>query len=143
MYNMLERAIDRDVLPYCRDASIAVFPYSTLAHGLLTAKYPEDHRFGERDLRPQLPVFAGASFARNLVIARRLADLAKRSGLTATQLALAGTLAQPGITAALTGPKEPEHIEERAAAADRSLSPDELREIDTLLAGTLTPKEVA
>ena len=63
--------------------------------------------------------------------------------MTATQLALAWTLAQPGITAALTGPKKPEHIEESAVAADRSLSPDELREIDALLAGTLTPKEVA
>lgn len=51
MYNMLERTIERDVLPYCRAAGIAVFPYSTLAHGLLTAKakYADDHRFGERD----------------------------------------------------------------------------------------------
>jgi aryl-alcohol dehydrogenase-like predicted oxidoreductase len=55
--------------------------------------------------------------------------------MTAAQLALAWTLAQPGITAALTGPKTPEHIEESAAAAGRSLAPDELREIDTLLAG--------
>jgi hypothetical protein len=134
MYSMLERSIERDVLPYCRDAGIAVFPYSTLAHGLLTAKYPDDHRFGEKDLRPQLPVFAGASFARNLALARRLADLAKRLGMTATQLVLALTLAQPGITAALTGPKKPEHIEESAAAAERSLSPDARREIDALLA---------
>jgi len=135
MYNMLERGIERDMLPYCREARIAVFPYSTLAHGLLTAKYADDHRFGERDIRPQLPVFAGASFARNLAIARRLADLAKRFGMTVTQLVRAWTLAQPGITAALTGPKKPEHIEESAAAADRSLSPDELREIEALLAG--------
>ena len=59
---------------------------------------------GTRDLRPQLPVFAGASFARNLGIARRLAELAARLGMTVTQLVLAWTLAQPGITAALTGP---------------------------------------
>jgi aryl-alcohol dehydrogenase-like predicted oxidoreductase len=135
MYNMLERTIERDVLPFCRQASIAVFPYSTLAHRLLTAKYADDHRFGEKDLRPQLPVFAGASFARNLAIAPRLADLAKRLGVTATQLTLAWTLAQPGITAALTGPKKPEHIEESAAAADRSLSAEALREVDALLAG--------
>jgi aryl-alcohol dehydrogenase-like predicted oxidoreductase len=135
MYNMLERGIERDVLPYCREAGIAVFPYSTLAHGLLTAKYADDHRFGERDIRPQLPVFAGENFARNLAIARRLADLAKRLGITVTQLVLAWTLAQPGITAALTGPKKPEHIEESAAATDRSLSPDELRETEALLAG--------
>jgi aryl-alcohol dehydrogenase-like predicted oxidoreductase len=133
MYNMLERGIERDVLPYCRDAGIAVFPYSTLAHGLLTAKYAADHRFGERDLRPQLTVFAGARFARNLGIARRLADLAARFDMTATQLVLAWTLAQPGITAALTGPKTPGHIEESAAAADRTLSPDELREVDAVL----------
>src|SRR5262245_49946975 len=135
MYNMLERGIERDVLPYCREAGIAVFPYSPLAHGLLTAKYADDHRFGERDLRPQLPVFAGASFARNLAIARRLAELAKRFGITSTQRALSWTLAQPGITAVLTGPKKPEHIEESAAAADRTLSPDELREIGARLAG--------
>jgi aryl-alcohol dehydrogenase-like predicted oxidoreductase len=141
MYNMLERSIERDVLPYCRQASIAVFPYSTLAHGLLTAKYADDHRFGEKDLRPQLPVFAGESFARNLAIARRLADLAKHLGMTATQLTLAWTLAQPGITAALTGPKKPEHIEESAAAAGRSLSADTLREIDALLEGADHPKE--
>ena len=54
MYNMLERGIERDVLPYCREAGIAVLPYSTLAHGLLTAKYADDHRFDERDIRPQL-----------------------------------------------------------------------------------------
>jgi aryl-alcohol dehydrogenase-like predicted oxidoreductase len=141
MYNMLERSIERDVLPYCREAGIAVFPYSTLAHGLLTAKYADDHRFGEKDLRPQLPVFAGASFARNLALARRLADLAKRLDMTGTQLVLGWTLAQPGITAALTGPKKPEHIEESAAAADRPLSADALREIDALLAGARTSEE--
>ena len=135
LYNMLERGIERDVLPYCREAGIAVFPYSTLAHGLLTAKYTDDHRFGERDMRPQLPVFTGASFARNLAIARRLAELAKRLGRSVTQLVLAWTLAQPGVTAALTGPKKPEHIEESAVAADRKLSPAELREIEALLAG--------
>ena len=64
---MLERGIERNALPYCREAGIAVFPYSTLAHGLLTAKYADDHRFGERDMRPQLRIFAGASFPRNLV----------------------------------------------------------------------------
>jgi aryl-alcohol dehydrogenase-like predicted oxidoreductase len=135
MYNMLERGIERDILPYCREAGIAVFPYSTLAHGLLTAKYADDHRFGERDMRPQLRVFAGSSFGRNLGIARRLADLAQRRGMTATQLVLAWTLAQPGITAALTGPKTPEQIEESAAAADRALSPDDLRAIEAMLAG--------
>jgi aryl-alcohol dehydrogenase-like predicted oxidoreductase len=86
-------------------------------------------------MRPQLPVFTGASFARNLAIARRLAELAKRLGLSVTQLVLAWTLAQPGVTAALTGPKKPEHIEESAVAADRKLFPAELREIEALLAG--------
>jgi aryl-alcohol dehydrogenase-like predicted oxidoreductase len=133
MYNMFEREIEKDVLPFCRKAGIAVFPYSTLAHGLLTGKYAPDHRFGERDIRPQLRVFSGANFARNLAIAKRLAGMAGDMGLTSTQLVLAWTLAQPGITSALTGPKKPEHIEDSAGAADVVLTEEQLRSIDAVL----------
>ena len=53
--------------------------------------------------------------------------------MTVTERVLTWTLAQPGITAALTGPKTPGHIAESAAAADLALSPDALRGVDALL----------
>ena len=112
-----------------------MFPYSTLAHGLLTAKYADDHRFGERDIRPQLRSSPARTSRGTSRSPGRLAGLATAFGMTVTQLVLAWTLAQPGITAALTGPKKPEHIEDSAAAADRALSPDELRDIEAALAG--------
>lgn len=132
-YHMLRREIEDRILPYCRERGIGVLCYGPLAHGLLTGKYGPDTRFPEDDWRHGSALFRGEPFRRNLAVVERLAEVAASAGCTLPQLAVAWTLANPDVDAAIAGAREPWHIEETAAAADIDLEADVLERIDLVL----------
>ncbi len=121
-YNRLQREIEADVLPWCRTHQVSIVAYEPLAMGLLTGKFSRNHVFAEGDWRRQSPLFMGEAWAKNLDEVDRLRLVAKAFGCSVAQLAVAWTIAQPGVTAALCGAKQPEQIRDTAQAmflADR------------------------
>jgi len=130
VYNMLNRGIEREVIPACRDEGIGLVVFSPLAQGLLTGKYrsgepvPTDSR-GSRN--------QGMVRAENLARVDRLRPIAEQAGLPLGHLALAWILRLPEITAALVGATRPEQVRENAAAAEIKLTPDVLAAIDEAL----------
>ena len=133
-YNMLQREIERDLVPWCRERGIAVCVYWPLLKGLLAGKLPRDFVFQPGDGRAKYPMFQGREWVRNQDLLDELRAIAAAGGHTVAQLVINWTIHQPGITAALCGAKRPEQIRETAGAMGWRLMTDESRRIDTALA---------
>lgn len=132
-YNMLERQIEADLLPYCRRHGIAVLAYSPLARGLLTGKYGLDAQFPSGDSRAQDPRFQPDALRRHLKVVEGLRAIAEELGRTVAQVAFRWVLDQPGITVGLWGARRPGQITEAAGAVGWRLSDEQLARIDSLL----------
>lgn len=134
VYHMFRRGIEERVLPYCLEHGIGVLVYGPLAHGLLSGKYGPDTKFPEDDWRSKSDVFRGEAYRRNLDVVERLRVFAEGRGFSLVQLAVAWTLARPGVDSAIVGARDAQQISETARAAEIDLSSDELEEIDGILA---------
>jgi aryl-alcohol dehydrogenase-like predicted oxidoreductase len=132
-YNVLQRQIEADTLPWCQRHSVAVLVYWPLVKGLLAGKLRRDETFAN-DSRRKYPMFQGEEYQKNLDLVDELARIAAASGHTAVQLAIAWTIQRPGITAALCGAKRPEQLRETAGAAGWKLTAGELARIEEAVA---------
>ena len=119
-YNMLQRDIESDVLPWCIDHDVSVLAYEPLALGLLTGKFTADHVFAESDWRRNSPLFQGEAWHKNLDLVDKLRPIADDLGRSMAAMVVAWTMHQKGITAALCGAKRPEQIRDTATALEIS-----------------------
>ncbi|HEX4100150.1 MAG TPA: aldo/keto reductase [Pseudonocardiaceae bacterium] len=133
-YHLFRREIEDEVLPYSREHDIGVLVYGPLAHGLLTGTMTEKTTFARDDWRSNSAVFTGATYRHNLAVVRALESFAAEGGMTVSQLAIAWTLANPAVHVAIVGARQPNHVQDSLAAADISLSNDDLAAIDKIMA---------
>jgi aryl-alcohol dehydrogenase-like predicted oxidoreductase len=142
-YNLFNRAVEEDVLPYCREQDIGTLVYGPLSHGLLSGRF-DPSTLDENDWRRGHEPFAGEALERNLGAVERLTEFAEQRGCTLPQLAVAWVLAQPGLHVAITGARRPAHVEGIAPGAEIHLSDDELAQIEELTSAArawgLTPE---
>jgi aryl-alcohol dehydrogenase-like predicted oxidoreductase len=138
-YNMLQRQIEADTLPWCRRHGASVLVYWPLLKGLLAGRLARDHVFSESDSRRKYPMFHGEEWLKNHDLIDRLRPIAAESGHTVAELVINWTIRQPGITAALCGAKRPEQIRETAGGSGWKLTEDQLARIDRALAERGTP----
>lgn len=132
-YNLFRRDIEEEILPYCHEHRIGVLVYGALAHGLLGGNYTQQTTFASNDWRSKSALFRGEPFKRNLAVVDRLKRVADRRGITVSQLAVAWVLANSAVDVAIVGARHPQQLKQTAAAADVSLSPEILHEIDQIL----------
>jgi aryl-alcohol dehydrogenase-like predicted oxidoreductase len=132
-YNMLQRQIEQDTLPWCKAQEIAVLVYWPLMKGLLAGKLPRDHVFPKDDGRAKYPMFQGDEWEKNQDFVDSLRQIARDAGCTVAQLAVHWAIQQPGITAALCGAKRPDQIRETAAAMQIGLSDAHWRQLAALI----------
>lgn len=128
-YNMLQRQIEADLVPYCTERGISLCAYWPLLKGLLAGKLPRDYVFEPGDGRAKYPMFQGDEWQRNQDLLDDLKRIAASADKTVAQLVVQWTIAQPGITSALCGAKRPPQILESAAALQSQLTTEELRQI--------------
>ncbi|HEV7787877.1 MAG TPA: aldo/keto reductase [Pseudonocardia sp.] len=133
-YHLFRRDIEGEVLPYCREHNVGVLVYGPLAHGLLSGTMSENTRFPSDDWRATSPVFTGEGYRDNLAVVAALEKFAADRGMTASQLAIAWTLAHPAVHVAIVGTRRADHIQDSLAAAEISLSGGDLAEIDAIMA---------
>ena len=133
-YNLLDREIEADVLPFCQEQGIGVLAYAPLGQGLLTGSYEEDHVFSADDIRSTNERFSGERFRRTIRMAKKLAAYAADHGHTLIELDIAWVLAHPAMTTALVGAKSPAQVDGWLGAGDWELSPEQMREIDAIAA---------
>lgn len=135
-YNMIDREIEAEDVPFCEREGIGILAHSPLAKGLLGGKYTPATKFPTDDERSTFPRFQGETFARFLAVAERLKAVAADKGLTLVQLAIAWQLRLPAITCVLVGAKSPQQVAEYTGAVGVTFTPEELARIDEILNDT-------
>lgn len=138
-YSLLTRDIEADVLPFCRTHNIAVIVYSPLEQGLLTGKVTMERTFPAGDYRGGRPWFLPQNRRRVLDALEKAKPIAAAHNATLGQLAIAWVIAQPGVTAAIVGARNPDQARENARAANIKLSPADLATIRKLFDGLGQP----
>lgn len=132
-YNMLQRQMEADLAPFCREHNIALCTYWPLLKGLLAGKLTREHVFQPGDGRAKYIMFQGQEWLRNQDLLDDLRAIAARANKTVAQLVVQWTIAQPGVTSALCGAKRPDQILESAAALEDDLSSEVFAEINAAL----------
>jgi aryl-alcohol dehydrogenase-like predicted oxidoreductase len=133
-YNMLQREVEQELVPYCRAFGVGILPYFPLAGGFLTGKYhrgegaPAGSR-GERNAYVQGYMADDANYVR----VERLTQWAERRDHTMVELAFAWLLAEPMVCSVIAGATRPSQIESNARAASWSLTSEERAEVTKLL----------
>ena len=133
-YHLFRREIEAEVLHYTRENNIGVLVYGPLAHGLLTGAFDEQATFPPDDWRSKSDVFRGEALRRNVEKVRQLERFAGKRGHSVSQLAVAWTLARPGVDVAIVGSRRAAHIEQSLAALELRLSSEDLAAIDRIMA---------
>ena len=132
-YNLFEREIEADILPYCRTNKIATFGYGALCRGLLSGRMRPDTTFDGDDLRRTDPKFQHPRFDQYLFAVQQLDQLAQnRFDKHVVQLAIRWILDQ-GITTALWGARHPGQLEPVEDVAGWRLDAWDKFEIDQIL----------
>lgn len=132
-YSLFNRGFESTVLPVANELGVGVVPYSPVGRGMLTGDLDTLRNLPDGDFRHGLPQFQGENLGRNIALAERVYGLAKTLGVTPVQVALAWLLAQGEHIAPIPGTKRVKYLEENAAAADVSLTADQLAEIDAVI----------
>lgn len=138
-YNLLQRQMEDDVVPWCEANGASLAVYWPLLKGLLAGKLTRDHVFPPEDGRAKYPMFQGQEYQRNQDLVDELRLIAAECGQTVAQLVVRWTIQQPGITAALCGAKRAAQITETAAAMSFELDAAQLERIDEAVARRGTP----
>ncbi|MBO1737213.1 aldo/keto reductase [Leifsonia sp. TF02-11] len=128
-YSLLDRAIEREVLPTAQKYGMGTVIWSPLASGMLTGRV---RRGQESDLR-RTQMFAALRDERRIDAVERFIPLAEEAGLSLTHLALAFVIAHPGVTAALIGPRTMDQLDDLLGAANVQLTDDLLDRIDAIV----------
>ncbi|MGX1484929.1 aryl-alcohol dehydrogenase-like predicted oxidoreductase [Streptomyces griseus] len=129
-YSILNRGIEREVLPACERYGMGALVWSPLAGGLLTGRYrkgltPDTHRaaYGFKHLSDE----------RRLDAVEALIPVAEDAGMPLTHLATAFAIAHPGVTSAIIGPRTMNHLDDLLAGAETELDDETLDRIDAIV----------
>jgi aryl-alcohol dehydrogenase-like predicted oxidoreductase len=137
-YNLFERAIEQDVLPYCQTNRIAVLAYGSLCRGLLSGRMSASSRFTGDDLRKSDPKFQSPRFEQYLAAVEQLDHLAKqRFGKRVIHLAARWVLDRNGMNVALWGARRAEQLSPVADVLGWRIDGDAMAEIDRILRDTI------
>jgi aryl-alcohol dehydrogenase-like predicted oxidoreductase len=128
-YSLWTRGPEREMLATCKELGVTFVAYSPLGRGFLTGAIRSMDALAKNDFRRFTPRFQGDNFDKNLGLVEALTKLAEARGVTPAQLALAWVLRQDNVVA-IPGTRAKARLEENAGAADITLSPAELAELD-------------
>jgi aryl-alcohol dehydrogenase-like predicted oxidoreductase len=132
-YSMVNRGIEKEIVPWCQEHQCAILAYSPLQRGLLTGKITPETPFSPGDSRPGTPFFRINNLIRINHFLEEIKPLAEEKGATLGQLVIGWTLQQPGISVALVGARNESQVHENAGAMEVTLSGEEVRFINQKL----------
>jgi aryl-alcohol dehydrogenase-like predicted oxidoreductase len=144
-YNLFDRRMQREILPYCAENGVGFMAYGSLAYGLLTGTFTEDHDFGSADWRARQgkmgaikmfeALFGPDAFPNNVRAVNELKSIAARYDRSLPQLALRWTTSNPAVSTSLVGCRNVAELEDNAGATDFTISDADLAEIDAIFEG--------
>ena len=133
-YNLFERDIEKDILPYVQEHNMTTISYGSLCRGLLSGKMSSDREFEGDDLRNEDPKFQQPRFKQYLNAVQELDQLAQnRYGKRVLHLALRWVLDQPGSGVALMGGRRPDQLDPVKEVENFSIDQETMQDIDEIL----------
>lgn len=131
-YSLVRPAVETEILPYAQSQNIGVIVYSPMGAGLLTGKMSRERaaNLAEDDWRKRNIEFQEPRLSHNLELVELLRKIGERHGRTPGETAIAWTLRNPAVTAAIVGIRRPDQVAGIAGALDFRLSPDEIEELE-------------
>jgi aryl-alcohol dehydrogenase-like predicted oxidoreductase len=144
-YSLWSRDPEDEILAAVRELGIGFVAYSPLGRGFLTGQIKSFDDLAEDDYRRYAPRFQGENFSKNLELVARVTEMARETGVTPGQLALAWVLAQGEDIVPIPGTKRRRYLEENAAASEIELTAEDLARINEIApqgaaAGTRYPE---
>lgn len=130
-YSILDRGIERDMLPTCQRYGMGVLVWSPLSKGMLTGRYRKGQSLPDSIRVKYFP--KQMSDARSLDAIEQLIPLAEEAGMSLTHMAMAFVMAHPGVTSAILGPRTMQHLDDLLAGAEVRLNDDVLDRIDQIV----------
>jgi aryl-alcohol dehydrogenase-like predicted oxidoreductase len=131
-YSLWTRDPEDAVLPAIRELGIGLVPYAPLGRGFLSGRFNSPDDFDEGDFRRHNPRFQGENFQKNLELVEKVKQIAHEKGVAASQLALAWVMAQGDNVVPIPGTTNVKNLEQNVAAADISLSDEDLARLDAV-----------
>ena len=130
-YSLLNRKLETEILPWCRQHNVGVINYSPMASGLLTGKMTAERiqQMPADDWRRKSPQFNAPKLEKNLALVEQLRVIGDRHGVQPGVVAVAYTLHHPAVTAAIVGARRAEQVEGTIAAASFQLTEAEYRQL--------------
>ena len=131
-YSIISPEIEESILPYCAENNIGVIVYSPMKSGMLAGKMTRERiaNMPDDDFRKRTPQFQEPLLSRNLQLVDALREIGSaHGGKTPGEVAIAWTLGNPAVTAAIVGLRSPEQVDGVIGAADLRLSEDEVKRI--------------
>lgn len=136
-YNLFEREIEDDVLPYCREKGIVLLTYGALCRGLLTGKMGPDTQFEGDDLRKMDPKFQSPRYQQYLEAVNKLDEFAQNYDKRVLHLAVRWILDRIGDGIALWGARKPEQVDPVDEVMGWKLGQDAMQHIDSIIQETV------
>jgi len=143
-WNMFDRRMQQEIMPYCEQQGVGFMAYGSLAYGLLTGTFTEDHDFGSADWRARQgnmgaikmfgTLFGPEKFKDNVRAVNELQGVAARYGKSLPQLALRWATSHPAVSTALVGCRTVAEVEDNDGAVGWSISDADRAEIDAIFA---------
>ena len=136
--SLIDRGIGGTVLPWAEQHGVGVLVYSPMASGLLTDSFAASRvaALPDDDFRSRDPRFQEPQLSHNLALRDSLSQIAARHEATVSAVAVAWTLAWPGVTAAIVGARRPEQVAGWAQAAHLELTGEDLADIEEVIASS-------
>ncbi|WIV20035.1 aldo/keto reductase family protein [Paenibacillus polygoni] len=133
MYNMFERSIEEEIIPFGEEKGIGQVVFSPLAQGLLTGKYNSATELPENSRAAKLDFVRDGITEDKIVKVKHLGRIAEELGISMPQLAIAWILRQKNVASALVGASRPQQVAENVKASGIKLSADVLQQIEYIL----------
>src|SRR5258705_9782503 len=137
-FSLINRAAADDEISWCARHDTGVICYSPMQSGLLTDSFTADRisSLASDDWRRRAPEFKQPNLRRNLLLRDALGPIAKRHDTSVSAIAIAWTLAWPGVSGAIVGARTPKQVDGWIDAASIDLTPRDLQEIATAIQHT-------
>lgn len=131
-YSMIRRAVENEILPYCKEQGIGVISYAPMASGLLTGAMTRERAAAlpQDDFRSRNPEFREPRLSKNIELVERLRRVGDRHGRSPGEVAIAWVLSNPAITGAIVGARNAKQVEGIMGAGELKLTSAEIAEVE-------------
>lgn len=134
-YNMLQRGVETEILPFCEAHDISFVPWGPLAYGLLGGRYGRDFELDENDWRHRSGAFGEGTFEENIERVEALKTIADGKGAPLAHVAIQWLLSRPAVASVIAGAKRAAQVDDNARADGLALDAATLALLDACLAG--------